>query len=101
LRARKTGPGSAGRRGRPPGTSARELEVVALRLSTEHGFDDTIVEDTAHKSGVSRRTFFRYFDSTADARWHAVDREVATLRATFQQGRAHRRAISPRKGGHA
>jgi len=74
---------SGGRRGRPPGTSARELEVIALRLFTEHGFDDTTVERIAAAAGVSKRTFFRYFDSKADVLWHAFDGEVRALRAAF------------------
>lgn len=73
----------AGRRGRPPGTSARELEIVALRLFAKHGFPDTTVEQIASAAGVSRRTFFRYFDSKADVLWHAFDGEVAELRQAF------------------
>ena len=72
-----------GRRGRPPGTSARELEVIALRLFTDHGFEDTTVERIAAAAGVSKRTFFRYFDSKADVLWHAFDGEVHALRAAF------------------
>lgn len=72
-----------GRRGRPPGTSARELEVIALRLFTEYGFDDTTVERIAGAAGVSKRTFFRYIDSKADVLWHAFDGEVRALRAAF------------------
>ena len=72
-----------GRRGRPPGTSARELEVISLRLFTEHGFEDTTVERIAAAAGVSKRTFFRYFDSKADVLWHAFDGEVRSLRAAF------------------
>jgi mycofactocin system transcriptional regulator len=71
------------RRGRPPGTSARELEVVALELFHTQGFDDTTVGQIAAEAGVSRRTFFRYFDSKASVLWHAFDREIDELRAAF------------------
>lgn len=70
-------------RGRPPGTSARELELVALELFAAQGFDDTTVEQIASVAGVSSRTFFRYFDSKASVLWHAFDGEVAELRAAF------------------
>ena len=71
------------RRGRPPGTSARELELISLRLFTRDGFEDTTVERIAVAAGVSKRTFFRYFDSKADVLWHAFDGEVRSLRAAF------------------
>ncbi|MGO8961231.1 MAG: mycofactocin system transcriptional regulator [Streptosporangiaceae bacterium] len=73
----------AGRRGRPRGTSARQLELISLRLFSEAGFDETTVEQIAAAAGVSRRTFFRYFDSKADVLWHAFDGEVRALRAAF------------------
>jgi TetR/AcrR family transcriptional regulator, regulator of mycofactocin system len=72
-----------GRRGRPPGTSARELELVSLRLFSENGFEDTTVERIAAAAGVSKRTFFRYFDSKADVLWHAFDGEVRALSSAF------------------
>lgn len=71
------------RRGRPRGTSARELELIALRLFSDLGFDETTVERISAEAGVSRRTFFRYFDSKADVLWGAFDDEVRSLRAAF------------------
>ena len=84
--ADKAPPGTAlsARRGRPRGTSARELEVISLRLFSELGFEDTTVEHIAAEAGVSRRTFFRYFDSKADVLWDAFDGEVRSLRAAFE-----------------
>ena len=69
------------RRGRPRGTSARELELVALRLFGEQGFEQTTVDEIAAGAGVSRRTFFRYFDSKAEVLWSEFDTEVTTIRA--------------------
>ncbi len=74
---------ATGRRGRPPGTSARQLELISLRLFTEAGFEETTVEQIAAAAGVSRRTFFRYFESKADVLWYAFDGEVRALRAAF------------------
>jgi mycofactocin system transcriptional regulator len=71
------------RRGRPPGTSRRQLELIALRLFTEQGFDETTIEQIAAEAGVSRRTFFRYFDSKASALWGEFDAEVATIRVAL------------------
>jgi mycofactocin system transcriptional regulator len=75
-------PGASGtiRRGRPPGTSARELELVALRLFAEKGFEDTTVDEIAAGAGVSRRTFFRYFDTKANVLWSEFDAEVDVIR---------------------
>ncbi len=69
------------RRGRPRGTSARELELVALRLFGEQGFEQTTVDEIAAGAGVSRRTFFRYFDSKAEVLWSEFDTKVSTIRA--------------------
>ncbi|MEO6125369.1 MAG: mycofactocin system transcriptional regulator [Ilumatobacteraceae bacterium] len=70
-------------RGRPRGTSARALEVIALDLYSTVGFEETTVEDIAAAGGVSRRTFFRYFDSKAAVLWNEFDNEVAALREAF------------------
>ncbi len=68
------------RRGRPPGTSARALELIALRLFTDQGFEETTVDQIAAAAGVSRRTFFRYFDTKSDVLWDEFDTEVETIR---------------------
>jgi mycofactocin system transcriptional regulator len=72
-------------RGRPRETSARELEVVALELFADQGYIQTSVEQIAAGAGVSKRTFFRYFDSKAAVLWHDFDNEVEQLRAAFAQ----------------
>jgi TetR/AcrR family transcriptional regulator, regulator of mycofactocin system len=71
------------RRGRPPGTSRRELELIALRLFTDQGFDNTTIEQIAAEAGVSKRTFFRYFGSKASVLWSEFDSEVDTIRAAL------------------
>jgi TetR/AcrR family transcriptional regulator, regulator of mycofactocin system len=78
-------PAGTGRRGRPPGTSRRELEVIALRLFTANGFDETTVDQIAAGAGVSRRAFFRYFGSKPDVLWGAFDTEVAAIRALLDE----------------
>ena len=71
--------GPALRRGRPPSTSARALEVIALDLFGRRGFEQTTVDQIAAAAGVSRRTFFRYFDSKTAVLWGSFDAEVARL----------------------
>jgi TetR/AcrR family transcriptional regulator, regulator of mycofactocin system len=78
-------PAEAARRGRPPGTSRRQLELIALRLFAEQGFDETPIEQIAAEAGVSRRTFFRYFDSKADVLWGEFDSEVTAIRAALAE----------------
>jgi mycofactocin system transcriptional regulator len=78
-----TAEGTAARRGRPPRTTGRDLELVALRLFTERGYDGTTVDDLAAAVGISRRSFFRYFDAKADVLWGQFDSEVERLRAAL------------------
>ena len=77
--------GAGTRRGRPPGTSRRELELIALRLFTGQGFDATTIEQIAGEAGVSKRTFFRYFSSKASVLWSEFDHEVDTIRAALAE----------------
>jgi mycofactocin system transcriptional regulator len=52
---------------------------AALELFVRQGFDATTVDEIAAAVGVSRRTFFRYFDTKSDAVWGEFDRELARL----------------------
>jgi mycofactocin system transcriptional regulator len=79
----KAADAAGARRGRPPGTSRRELELIALRLFTDQGFDNTTIEQIAAEAGVSKRTFFRYFGSKASVLWSEFDHEVETIRAAL------------------
>ena len=56
-------------------TTREELELIALQLFAERGFDSTTVDDVAEAAGIGRRTFFRYFASKNDVVWG--DWEVA------------------------
>jgi mycofactocin system transcriptional regulator len=72
---------SAVRRGRPPGTTRRELETIAMRLFAEQGFEETTVDQIATEAGINKRSFFRYFASKGSVLWGAFDDEVEMLRA--------------------
>ena len=43
-----------------------DLIQTSLKLFGKHGFDVTTVDDIVAAAGVSRRTFFRYFNSKED-----------------------------------
>ena len=73
------------RRGRPSGTSRRELELIALRLFSDRGFDSTTIGQIAAEAGVSKRTFFRYFNSKASVLWSEFDHEVDVIRAALAE----------------
>jgi TetR/AcrR family transcriptional regulator, regulator of mycofactocin system len=70
-------PGSAGRR---RSTSRAELEQVAFDLFERQGFENTTVDDVASAAGISRRTFFRYFESKNEIPWGDFDSELAGMR---------------------
>jgi AcrR family transcriptional regulator len=55
-----------GRREQKREETRRRLMREGQRLFAEQGFDRTSVDEIAAASGVSRRTFFHYFDSKED-----------------------------------
>ena len=56
----------AGRRDRKKNETRQALRDAAHRLFAEKGFSQTTVDDIAEAADVSRRTFFRYYDSKDD-----------------------------------
>ncbi len=70
-------PVSAGRR---RSTSRAEIEQVAFDLFEQQGFEHTTIDDVAAAAGISRRTFFRYFDSKNEIPWGDFDGELARMR---------------------
>jgi mycofactocin system transcriptional regulator len=67
------------RTGRPQATTHRDIEVAALDLFAERGFEDVSVADIATAAGISRRTFFRYYGSKNDVVWGDFDRLLAAM----------------------
>ena len=60
------------------GTRAR-VERAALDLFTLRGFENVTIDEVADAAGISRRTFFRYFATKADAVWGDFAGHVARL----------------------
>jgi mycofactocin system transcriptional regulator len=71
-------------RGRRPSTTRRAVARAALDLFWSQGYDETTVDDIAAAVGVSRRTFFRYYESKREVVWGEFDNELARLRRALQ-----------------
>jgi mycofactocin system transcriptional regulator len=65
----------------PVGTARARVERAALDLFTLRGFENVTSDEVADSAGISRRTFFRYFATKADAVWGDFAGHVARLEA--------------------
>ncbi|SDF48751.1 transcriptional regulator, TetR family [Blastococcus fimeti] len=67
----------------PPGAPAEgtraRVERAALDLFTLRGFEQVTTDEVADAAGISRRTFFRYFATKADAVWGDFAAHVTRL----------------------
>jgi AcrR family transcriptional regulator len=57
------------------------LSRTTLQLSKKRGFDNVTVEEIVEAAGVSRRTFFRYFQTKADAVFDGYAERLTRFRA--------------------
>ncbi len=81
--ATQSSEGHVSRRGRRRATTAGELERAAFDLFERDGFDATTVEDIAAAVGISKRSFFRYFDSKNDVVWGNFGEGLQRMRENF------------------
>jgi len=66
--------------GRRPATSRTSIVSVALALFSEHGYEDTSVDQIAAAARISRRTLFRYFPGKAAIAWGEFDDQIDGMR---------------------
>lgn len=78
-----------------------ELAEAALKLIAFQGFEETTIDQIAAAAGVSRRTFFRYFQSKEDVIVESLSEVGEELRAALEArpgaeepARAVRQALS-------
>lgn len=67
--------------GRPRASSREVLSEAACELFFERGFDATSITDISARAGVSRSSFFNYFESKEAILWSSLDGRIETLRA--------------------
>ena len=67
--------------GRPKVSSRQLIEDAAAELFIENTYARTTIDQITNRAGVSRATFFNYFDAKSDLLWFEVDRAMDSLRA--------------------
>src|SRR5262245_47713573 len=62
-----------------------ELRAAALKLFTERGFDHVTIDEIAEAAVVSRRTFYRYFESKEDVLLGRATEKLEYIRAALAE----------------
>jgi mycofactocin system transcriptional regulator len=70
----------------PAGPARARVERVALDLFSRRGFENVTSDEVADAAGISRRTFFRYYATKADAVWGDFAGHVARLEGLLAAG---------------
>jgi AcrR family transcriptional regulator len=76
------GVSSGGRAGRPRASSRETLAEAACELFLERGYEQTSVSDIARRAGVSRSSFFNYFEGKSDVFWAGLDERIDAFAAS-------------------
>ncbi|WP_308464864.1 TetR/AcrR family transcriptional regulator [Rathayibacter soli] len=82
------------RAGRRRASSRGILEEAASELFLENTYDGTTIEQITQRAGVSRNTFFNYFQAKSDVLWASVDEAIASLPEDFARVSASTRPLT-------
>jgi len=85
---------AAPRAGRPRASSRETLAEAACELFLEQGYEATSVADITRRAGVSRSSFFNYFDSKGDVVWSGFDERLARFERALAEGSDAASALS-------
>lgn len=67
--------------GRPHAVSQELIAEAACELFLEQGYERTTVAHIARRAGVSRSSFFNYFESKSEVFWSGLDERIRFLDA--------------------
>ncbi len=72
--------------GRPRASSRDTIEEAAAELFLEQSYAGTTIDEITQRAGVSRATFFNYFESKGDLLWIDADHAIESLQTRIDSG---------------